>query len=510
MSFKKYALLIVLIAAITLLSYQWSASLGLTGVAMLYLLCVVGVAYHYSKAHTLMVAFASFLLLNYFFVAPTFTFQVSHVASWASLISFLIVSVVITSLVKRLKVETLQSQQAYLQAEFLRKLAEKLSFPASMQALLADSQALLQQELACPVIIVKQGETIPQHCPLTAEHQHAIAWVQANGKAFGMGTHNWAEAEFVILPFNRLQSHDPVLLIPHISALAHPRLLAHIKLALVHIAVAYQHLLQKEKAQAAETQAREEVMRNTLLASIAHDMRTPLTSILGAATTLNQPGMSCSAHQWQHLTSIIASQAKHLARTTENILSLVRLESVSKDAISMEVQSPEEMLGTLANLYQHQTDAPALSIKVAQADLLIKANHDLVVLALANLVENAKQANAANQCADAAIQVSVSETEGKVVIKVCDSGAGFADGFNVQDIQKFKSSRPKGFGLGLSIVDAVAKLHQAALIFEKNSQPSASAEKGNKQGASAEKASQQGACVSLMFSKAHFALDDVS
>lgn len=489
MLFKKNFLLAILLLIITFTSYEWYESLGLTGISMLYLLFVVGVAYHYSKYQTVVVAFASFLIINYLFIEPKFTFQVGNAASWASLISFLIVSVVITSLVKRLKIETLQSKQAYLRAEFLRKISEKLSYSDTIQGLLEDCQALLEKEFGSTVLIVKDGVPILDNYALTSEQFNAIAWVQANGKSFGVGTNNWADANFVIFPFNRLQSHDPVVLIPQTFSLEHTHLLENIKLAVVHIAVAYQHLLQKERTLAAENQAREEAIRSALLASIAHDMRTPLTSILGAATTLNQPGISFNDHEMQHLTNIISSQAKHLARTTENILSLVRLESVSKETICMEVQSPEEMVGALVNLYQYQTDAPPLSIQVNQADILINANHDLVVLALANLVENAKQANIDNNCPDATIHIVVGEAEDKVFIQVCDSGRGFADGFNVDHIKKFESSRNKGFGLGLSIVDAVAKLHQATLIFEK--------------------VEKHGAKVSLIFRKPNIDIDHV-
>jgi two-component system, OmpR family, sensor histidine kinase KdpD len=471
----------MLTVVITLIAYEWAENLGFTGIAMLYLLLVVGVAYHYSPLLTVIVAFTSFFVMNYFFVEPRFTYQVGHIASWASLISFLIVSFVVTSLVKRLKRETFESQQAYCRAEFLRKLAEKLAYADNIQIMLEDCQDLLQNEFNLVALMVRDGAIVKGNFELTIEQKNAINWVQANGQSFGAGTGNWTDSNFMIVPFNRLKSNDPVLFIPQVSDLKNTNLVNTIKLAVDQIAVAYQHLLQKQKTLQAENQASEEAIRAALLASIAHDMRTPLTAILGAATTLNQADLTFNTNEIQHLTTLISSQAKHLARTTENILSLVRLESVSKDAIVMDIQSPEEIVGILADLYQYQTTATQLSIKVNQPDLLIKANGDLVVLALTNLIENAKQANIDNNQPHAAIEVIAGESDGKVFIQVCDQGRGFADGFDASQIKKFESSRDKGFGLGLSIVEAVANLHQAELVFDKG--------KNN------------GAVVSLRFSK---------
>lgn len=451
---------------ITVIGYRWFESLGFTGISMLYLLFVVGVAYHYSPFITVLSAFTSFFVMNYFYVDPRFTLQIGHIASWTSLMSFLIVSIVITSLVKRLKLETFQSQLAYFRAEFLRKLAEKLTYADNMQIMLQDCQDLLEKEFELSMFVVVDGIAVKGNFQLSTEQNNAIAWAQENGQCFGVGTDNWSDSNALIVPFSRLKSVDPVLFIPHISSTKSIKLLDTLKLAVNQIAVAYQHLLQKEKTLKAESLAREEAIRGALLVSIAHDMRTPLTSILGAATTLNQSDLSFSTNEIQDLTALISSQTKHLARTTENILSLVRLESVSRDSIEMDIQSPEEIVGIVADLYQYQTNAAKLTIKVNQPDLLIEANGDLVVLALTNLIENAKQANMDNNQINAPIEVIVGESDEKVFITISDSGCGFPHEFNKNQIRKFESTREKGFGLGLSIVEAVADLHHAELVFD--------------------------------------------
>lgn len=463
--------------------------MGLTGVSMLYLLLVVGIAYFCPASLTILVAFTCFLLLNYFFVEPTFTFQIAHIASLTSLISFLVVALLITSLVKRLKLETETSQRAFVRAEFLRQLAETLSHAQAIERMLLDCQRLLEGALDRPVFIFTPQHQSSQHQTITPEQLQAAAWVQANGKALGMGTSNWPDLNCWIVPFNRLSSHDPVVLVQHVDTLAQEDQFDTLKLATEQMALSYQHLTQKEKALVAETQAREEAVKGALLASIAHDMRTPLTSILGAATTLNQRELSINSQEMQHLTQLIVSQASHLARTTENILSLVRLESLSQDSISMTLQSPEEIVGILANLYQYQINAPSLSIQVKKPDLLLMANGDLLLLALTNLVENAIQANQEQSRPDANLEIIVDSNQTQVILSVCDSGQGFPPGFNTTQIKKFASTRSKGFGLGLSIVEAVARIHQASLLFEHNHQ--------------------QGAMVSLVFNKPEIDLQHV-
>lgn len=486
---KHCAVIIPLITGITALNYRWSDSLGLTGVSMLYLLLVVGVAYFCPASLTILVAFTCFLLLNYFFVEPTFTFQIAHIASLTSLISFLVVALLITSLVKRLKHETDTSQRAFVRAEFLRQLAETLSHAQSVEHMLHDCQRMLEDALGRPVFIFTPLHHTFQHQVITPEQLQAAAWVQANGKALGKGTGNWPDSNCWIVPFNRLGSHDPVVLVQDVDTLTQGDEFDTLKLATEQIALSYQHLVQKEKTQLAEAQAQEEAIKGALLASIAHDMRTPLTSILGAATTLNQPELTIDPQEIQHLTQLIASQASHLARTTENILSLVRLESLSQDSISMTPQSPEEIVGILANLYQYQINASSLSIQVKKPDLLVMANGDLVLLALTNLVENAIEANRAQNAQDAKVEIIVDSNQTQVILSVCDSGRGFPPGFNTTQIKKFASTRSKGFGLGLSIVEAVARIHHASLLFENNHL--------------------QGAMVSLVFNKPEIDLQHV-
>jgi K+-sensing histidine kinase KdpD len=189
-------------------------------------------------------------------------------------------------------------------------------------------------------------------------------------------------------------------------------------------------------------------------------MRTPLTSILGAATTLQQSHLN--AEQTAQLTSLITSQTRYLANTTENILSLICLESHSTAPIPMDWQSPEELIGIVNELYKNRGEPLNINVKISEPELLIKGNANLLIQALVNLLDNAKQAHEGlvNEV-DEPIQIEVNKTGNFVNIFVKDRGKGFAQVMNVADIKKFNTSKAKGFGLGLSIVQAIAKSHGA-------------------------------------------------
>ena len=284
-------------------------------------------------------------------------------------------------------------------------------------------------------------------------------WVSENGKAVSPDTDYWTESitksKQWLLPFNRLPSADPILVVDKVNNEESIETYSAIKSCVDQISQAYQRLINSEKAQRAELATQEEAIQNALLASISHDMRTPLTSILGAATTLQQSHLN--AEQTAQLTSLITSQTRYLANTTENILSLIRLESHSAAPIPMDWQSPEELIGIVSELYKNRGEALNIEVDIREPELLFKGNANLLVQALVNLVDNAKQALEGNE----PIKIEVNKTGKFLNIYVKDRGKGFAQDMNVTDIKKFNTSKAKGFGLGLSIVQAIAKSHGA-------------------------------------------------
>jgi nitrogen fixation/metabolism regulation signal transduction histidine kinase len=86
-----------------------------------------------------------------------------------------------------------------------------------------------------------------------------------------------------------------------------------------------------------------------------------------------------------------------------------------------------------------------------------------LIQALINLIDNAKLSNLSSATHNV-IQIDVSKIDNRINISILDHGEGFSDDFNITKIKKFSSTRSKGFGLGLPIVQAIANAHHADLI----------------------------------------------
>jgi two-component system sensor histidine kinase KdpD len=467
--------MLVLLTIVTAINYNFFSALGVTGVTLLSLLVVVTAAYYCEFAVASLTAFLAFLAINYFFIEPRYTLEVAHIESWTSLVCFLIVSIVITSLVKQLKFQTQQSLIASRHAQFARTLAENLALASDANQLLQDTCTLLKTEFDKPFAIARTDATSTNvnnaytlninSGLIETPDSRLMNWVADSGKPISPYTDYWAKSVHWLLPFNRLPSKDPILVVGNVNADGSIETYTSIKSCVDQISQAYQRLINSEKAKLAESTAQAEAIQSALLASISHDMRTPLTSILGAATTLQQTDLE--PRQTAHLTSLIVSQARYLATTTENILSLIRLESSAVEHIAMDWQSPEELIGVVSALYESRNEKINLKINISEPELLIKGNANLLTQALVNLIDNAKQANLANDdngSTNQPIEIDVTKTDDRINISVNDRGNGFGDTFATTQIKKFFSTNAKGFGLGLSIVQAVAKLHDAILM----------------------------------------------
>ncbi|MEZ0210163.1 MAG: sensor histidine kinase, partial [Methylophilus sp.] len=283
----------------------------------------------------------------------------------------------------------------------------------------------------------------------------SVEWALDFNRPVGAGTNDWPTLGYCLLPFGFPQREvlvlDAAVTLPDLHFL---QLLTH------QIAQAYTKLSQQMALAQAELSASEANFKKTLLTALSHDMRTPLTVILGAANVLTDRKIPLTAGQSQQLLQSIQAETTYLSQATENILTLVKLDA-GASSLQLDWQSPQDVIQHVVSRYQRRSPPEALQVNVSDEEVLVRMDAVLVAHALANLIDNA----ICWRRAESAIEVTLSINQAWLQISVLNEGPGFAEGFAISAFAPH-TQRPtgtRGFGLGLSIVNTVMQLHQGKL-----------------------------------------------
>jgi two-component system sensor histidine kinase KdpD len=228
------------------------------------------------------------------------------------------------------------------------------------------------------------------------------------------------------------------------------------------VAIALERVHYVEIAQQAVVEMESERLRNALLAAISHDVRTPLTALIGLAESLrhSQPALAASQAETAHA---LAEQARELNALVNNLLDMARLQSGAV-SLRMEWQSVEEVVGSAIRAAQHALGKRGVVTRLP-ADLpLVEFDAVLIERVLVNLLENAAKYGAPP------IVVQAHATADTLVLTVTDRGPGLpmsVKGHEQSLFDKFtrgaSESATPGVGLGLAICKAVVDAHRGRI-----------------------------------------------
>jgi two-component system sensor histidine kinase KdpD len=204
----------------------------------------------------------------------------------------------------------------------------------------------------------------------------------------------------------------------------------------------------------AEARARTEDLRNALLSSISHDLRTPLAAVLASATSLQEFGDQFDAKTRHDLTATIQEEAERLNAFVTNLLNMTRLESGALDADSSAFDLAE-VVDRTRRRFERLRGKREIRCALGEGAGVAVGDPVLFEVALANVLENAIRYTPDG----GAISLSSFPTDGEVVVEVSDEGPGVSEGELPKLFDKFyrgaTAKRTPGTGLGLSIVRGV-------------------------------------------------------
>jgi two-component system sensor histidine kinase KdpD len=439
---------------------------ALADLAMVYLLGVVFTASRTGKGPSFLATLLSVLAFDFCFVPPRYTFAVSSPSYLITFAVMFAVAFVISRLTLKVRDQANAARQRERRTAALYSLSRKLVHERGIEQLSAIAIKHISDVLSSHVVVLVPDErgnlTIPVTGPgtfaLDQKELSVAQWAFDHRQRAGIGTDTLSGVKALYLPLAAASRTVGVLgVLPAPSYGFFDQEQVHVIDSFANqIAMAIERAALAEEAQQALLKAETETLRNTLLSSVSHDLRTPLAAITGAATTLLQKDVTFDASQQQELVQTIYEEADHLNQIIRNVLGMTRLEA-GAITIKKEWQPLEEIVGAVLNrVAERLKDRPVKTH--LPADLpLVSFDPLLIEQVLMNLMDNAIKYTPQGT----PIELRASANDGNILVELGDRGPGIPRGEEEKIFEKFVrgSVAGGGIGLGLTICRAIVTAH---------------------------------------------------
>jgi two-component system sensor histidine kinase KdpD len=431
------------------------------GLGMIYLAAVVALASWFGPMPAALGALLSFLIWDFLFLLPRFTFALSGTQEVMGAAIFFCVALLLAGTTGRLGRSVTTARARLFGMRRLVELSRKLGAASSggdLLTVVAGEAARLTGRPSCVLLPLHEEPVVRASRPVEAEpdtaSMAAARWALARGVPAGFGTDALPSADWQFRPMRTAQGVVGLLALRMAGTDAPQEIDDEHDRALD--ALTDQAAIALERAQLMEDRARNaarvetEALRSALLASIGHDLRTPLTSIRGSLETLRLSGRSLSDTIREDLLATAEEETIRLTRYLNNVVDIVRLETGQLQP----KREPVDIGDALRNAVERAARHTGRTIRCSIEDRLPMPRLDAVLLdqVLANLLDNAAKFSDPGT----EILAELRRMGPDLVVSVEDHGTGVPPDQLGQIFDPFFRVRrgdtaPAGSGLGLAI-----------------------------------------------------------
>ncbi len=430
----------------------------LTNVAMVYLLAVVAVAARLGLGPAVAASALGVAAFDFVFVPPVYTFAVRDTQYLATFAVILVVGGLTSVLTDRVRQQAALARRRERRTAALLDLTRGLAGGRDPAAVVAAHVADVFAA-AATVLPVDAGRLVLPADGFDAVERRAAEWAFGHGRPAGAGADTpllaadpTPSAAGRYLPMVATRGTVGVLAVR--GPVLDREQLGLLDGFAAQAAAAVERAALAEEARAAWERVEAEFLRNTLLSSVSHDLRTPLASIAGAADTLLQTAVDDATRR--DLTQTVLDEARRMERLVTNLLDVTRLESGGLH-LRREWQPVGEVVGAALHRQRQRLGDRPVSVDVP-ADLpLVRLDAVAFEQVLANLFDNAAEYTAGP------IDVVARGVGGRLTLSVGDRGPGVPAGTEEHVFGKFFRSHAaggrRGVGLGLAICRGIVEAH---------------------------------------------------
>jgi two-component system sensor histidine kinase KdpD len=464
----RYAWALLAVGIATAIAWPLSDLLDLANLNMVYLLAVLVVAVRLGRGPSIATTLLGVLTFVYVFVPHEMSLVIADLSYLPTFLIMLVVGLVVSELTGRLRNEALATEEREKVTLALYELSRGLAAAESRADLMAIAERHVRQGLACRSWLFENRSGVARPIaadapPLSVDDDAAVQRALRERRAVHTGS-LWCQPLVVandvigVLPCETLRGPLAATDQQLLESFAN------------NIAVALHRLIVDEQARSAHQRAEDERVRNVMLSSVSHDLRTPLASITGAVTTLIDSGDRLDPPTRLDLMQAIREDAEALERQVRNLLDVTRLESGSVQP-NRDWHSLEEIVGCALARVESQLARHAVVLEVPPELPLVPLDGMMIEQLLVNLLENAARYSPAGS----PIRIGAAVTADHVELVVADRGPGIPATDRELVFAKFyRGSGPSsrsdgtwhGAGLGLPICRAIASLHRGSIRVE--------------------------------------------
>lgn len=461
-----FAVLVVSIA--TGISVVLRAHVTATNLVAVYLLGVVFIAVSCSRKASVLASFLSVAAFDFFCVPPYLTFRVHDYEYLLTFAGMLVVALVISAQTARIRRQADQASAREARNESLYRLSRRLAGERDVFDVARTAAAYAEETFLGHVMVFLPDEgkiafrRRTSYQLLVPTFEESVAqWAFDHGEKAGLATRIHGGSTALYIPLKGAGEAVGVMAVVPSGRAGLP----HEQIELLEViasqtAMAIERTRSQHAAESARVQVQTEQMRSSLLSAVSHDLRTPLASITGAASTLRSQANKLDGETRQELLETIADEAERLSRLVGNLLDMTRLQSgveLRRDLFPL-----EEIVGAALQRIEGQLEQRQVTTHLPDDLPLVYVDDVLLGQLLVNLLDNAIKYTPSGS----PIEVEAEAAADAVVLKICDRGPGLAPGDELRIFQKFyrgKSASARGAGLGLAICHAIVEAHRGTI-----------------------------------------------
>jgi two-component system sensor histidine kinase KdpD len=454
---------------VTLISAPLAAHFDRSNIVAIFILAVVLVGVRLGRGPAALAAVLNVCAFDFFFVPPRFSFAVSDVQYLLTFCIMLAVGLITGQLTAGLRFQARVASHREERAGSLYEFARDLSGAVQVEQVVKISAESIRRTFRANAALLLPGAsdrliatTSNADVGLPVEIGTA-QWAFDRGQPAGFGTDTLPGSDVLYIPLRAPTKARGVLAVKahnrRMLRIPEQRQLLDTFAALIAIALERVHYV--GIAQDALLKMESERLRNSLLAALSHDLRTPLTVLVGLAESLALTAPKLSNVQ-QETAEAIQDEARRMSTMVSNLLDMARIES-GEVTLNLQWQPLEEVVGAALEAARGMLQRHSVVVQLPRDLPLVKIDAVLIERVLVNLLENVSKYTPPGSTVTLSAQVNGDQLS----VSVADNGPGLPPGLEEAVFQKFtrgeRESSTPGVGLGLSICRAIVESHQGRI-----------------------------------------------